>query len=117
MSEGLKIRAEIDAQGLKALQWVSGAGSVALAQFYLSALQHGPSLKRPIAIAFACNMLALVLSLYLHGWRRATSLRFEASKATRWVSSKRDWVAWYSAVTLVGAGLVALAWGFWVYSA
>jgi hypothetical protein len=62
-------------------------------------------------------MLALVFGLFLHGWRRETSLRFDSQSPKRWLSAWRDKSVWYLAVLLVAAGLIVLAKGFWDYSA
>ena len=125
MSDGVKIRAQIDAESVRNVMLVNGGGSVALLALLPSVL------GTPLVIAVLCSLSIWLLGLtfaVIHSvLRRKCSLVFERHRMspppgpTKFgINPGRPWVCWWSrsclnasiaAFVLGGVAMVAIS--FW----
>ncbi|WP_417491974.1 hypothetical protein [Maricaulis sp.] len=120
MSDGLKIRAEIDNRGHHSILWVASGAAVVVAQFVVALLEAGKSVPIQLAVAEFFFLVAILLALALFYVRRKTSLMFEhygmtsspavedstAPEAHGW--SKLSWIGWFVAIGSIALGFASL---------
>lgn len=124
VSEGVKIRAEIDRDAVRNVMLVSGGGCIALLALLPSVM--GTTLVVGMMGAFACWVLSLSLAVVHNVLRRHCSLVHDAhnykppvGKPKFGITPKQPWVCWWSwkllytsiAFFLIG-GAIIVGYGF-----
>ncbi len=81
MSEGMKIRAQIDSENVRGLLLINGGGAIALLAFLPFALEmeSGKTLAKSILFALLCYQTGLVFAVAHNRMRRICSLLYESA--------------------------------------
>jgi hypothetical protein len=100
VSEGVKIRAQIDTESVRNVMLVNGGGSVALLALLPAIL--GTPLVFGLLLALAIWLFGLTLAVSHSVLRRKCSLKYEKhgmspppGKARLWIKPKEPWVCWW----------------------
>ena len=124
ISEGVKIRAEIDRESVRNIMLINGGGSVALLALLPAVL--GTPLVFAVLLALACWLLGLTLAVIHNVLRRKCSLvhdhydmRPPPGKTRLWIKPKQPWICWLSwkclyasIIAFLLGGLVMVYFGF-----
>ena len=124
VSEGVKIRAQIDSESVRAVMLVTGGGCIALLALLPTIM--GTQLVVGMMWTFALWLGSLALAVIHNVMRRHCSLQYEANKMNPppgkprlWIKPEVPWVCWWSwrflytsiALFLIG-GAVIVGYGF-----
>lgn len=100
VSEGVKIRAQIDTESVRNVMLVNGGGSVALLALLPTIL--GTPLVLAVLLTLAVWLLGLSLAVTHSVLRRKCSLVYEqhgmnppSGKPKLWINPKQPWVCWW----------------------
>jgi hypothetical protein len=124
VSEGVKIRAQIDTESVRNVMLVNGGGSVALLALLPAIL--GTPLVFPLFLALAIWLFGLTLAVTHSVLRRKCSLVYEQhgmnpphGKSRLCINPKQPWVCWWawrclhmSIVAFLIGGAVMVFFGF-----
>jgi hypothetical protein len=101
VSEGVKIRAQIDTESVRNVMLVNGGGSVALLALLPAIL--GTPLVFGVLLTLAIWLLGLTLAVSHSVLRRKCSLAYEQhgmspppGKPWLWIKPNQPWVCWWS---------------------
>ena len=121
ISEGVKIRAQIDSESVRYVMLANGGGSVALIALLPNVL-YTP-LVFAVLLTLAVWLVGLTLAITHSVLRRKCSLVYEnskmsppAGKSVLWINPKQPWVCWwlwralYASIVafLVGGALIVI---------
>lgn len=105
ISEGVKVRAQIDSESVRNVMLVNGGGSVALIAL-LPNILYTP-LVFAVLVTLSFWLVGLTLAVVHSVLRRKCSLVYEinsmappAGKTRFWIKPKAPWVCWWSWKTL-----------------
>ena len=101
VSEGVKIRAQIDAESIRNVMLVNGGGSVALLALLPAIL--GTPLVFGLLLTLAIWLFGLTLAVIHSVLRRKCSLVYEQhgmspppGKPRLWINPKEPWICWWA---------------------